>query len=130
MIKPPYSAPSRPAKADFSTVESVQKALIEASEMLAGMTEAVAAARTVKEFSSDRRKRSLALSVREFLEDESAAAAETRGRASVAYGEAIDAQAKELETAERTIAEWESARIKWESARSCLSSLRAIAANV
>lgn len=130
MLRAPHN-PQPPPKADFSTVESVQRALVDASDTLASMTSAVATARTIKEFSGDRRKRALAVPMREFIvAGESAAAAETKARASAIYGEALGIQQQELETAERAIAEWESARIKWESARSCLSSLRAIASNV
>lgn len=129
-MKAPGNPSNPPPKADFSTVEAVQRQLVEASEALSALTESVALARQVREFAGDRRKRALALSVREFLADESAAAAETRGRASVAYGEALDGQAKEYAIAERVIAEHEATRIRWESARSVLSSLRTIAANV
>ena len=130
MLRVPRNPEQPPAKADFSTVESVQRELVDASDVIASMTSEVASARTIREFASDRRKRALALATREFVVGNSATAAEALGRGSMAYGEALDAQAKELENAERVIAENEAARIRWESARSVLSSLRAIASNV
>lgn len=120
-----------PPKSDFSTVEAVNAQLLDASDTLSSMTETVAAARQVKEYDSERRKRALALAVREFLiAGDSASAAETKGRASAIYGEALDRLSAELLMAEKTIAEHEAARVRWDSARTVSSSLRAIAANV
>ena len=124
----PSPPPDRP---DFSTVESVSQRLLEASDRLAAMTADVANARQIREFAGDRRKRSLALAVREFLiAGDSASAAETKGRASAIYGEELDKQARAMEIAERMIAEHDAERIKWESARSLLSTLKMIANNV
>ena len=123
-----HDHPDRP---DHSTVESVSVRLLESSERLAAMTVDVANARTVREFAGDRRKRSLALAVREHLATgDSASAAETKGRASVQYGEDLEKQAREAEIAERIIAEHDAERVKWETARSILSTLKSIAANV
>lgn len=124
----PSQPPDRP---DHSTVEAVSARLLESADRLAAMTEDVANARTVREFAGDRRKRSLALAVREHLAaGDSAASAETKGRASVQYGEDIDKQSRALEIAERMIADHDAERIKWETARSILSTLKSIAANV
>lgn len=127
-IFPPEKPPSE--RLDYSTIEAISERLIEAAEQLAAMNERVALARQVREYSGDRLKRSLALAVREFLHEGSATAAETKGRASVAYGEALVQQAEQFSEAERIIAEHDAARIKWESARSLLSCMRQIAANV
>lgn len=122
--------PAAPLRADWSDLELVQRHLVEASEALAGMTADVAKARQIREHNSDLRKRALALAVREFLADESAAAAETRGRASVAYGEHLQQSAKDLELAELAISNWEACMVRWKSAQSVLSSLKAVASNI
>lgn len=123
------SRPSEPI--DFSSVESVQRALLVVSDELTAMTEDVAKARTVREFEGDRRKRALALAVREFLaQGDSAAAADTKGRASVAYGEVLDAQSEQFEAAESILTRWDALRARFDAARSVLSSLRAIAGQV
>lgn len=119
-----------PQRLDYSTVEAVSARLIETADELSGMTEAVATARQIREFSGDRRKRALCLPMREFIvTGESAAAAETKARASAIYGEELDRQAQQLRDAELVIAGYEACRVRWESARSCLSALRNIAAN-
>ncbi len=95
------------------------------------MVDEIAKARQVKEFSSDRMKRALALSVREFLAaGDSAAASETKGRASVAYGEAIEELSKQFEAAESVISRWTAVQARFDASRSILSSLRAIAGNL
>lgn len=130
-MKAALSTSHSPGGSDFSTIESAQRQLAQASEELSGMTESVAKARQVREFHSDRLKRALAVSVREFLAaGDSATAADTKGRASVAYGEALDQLSIQYGAAEAVIAKWEATRIHWESARSILSSLRAIVSNV
>lgn len=115
---------------DYHDLSSVTTALIRASDDLTALSASVATARQIKEYNSDQRKRALALAVREFLsKGDSATAAETYGRASVGYGEALDRLANELAQADRAIADYEAARIKWESLRSALSVLKS-AANV
>lgn len=123
----PVNPMQPPQRLDYSTVEAVSARLIETADELSGMTEAVATARQIREFASDLRKRVLALSVREFLVNDSAAAAESRGRASVAYGEALEKQAAQLRDAELVIAGYEACMVRWKSAQSVLSSLKNIA---
>lgn len=115
---------------DYHDLSSLTEQLVAASDELSRMSDEVAKARTIREFSSDRRKRSLAVSTREFLDKESAAAAEVKGRASVLYGEALEQQQNELYEAERTVAKYEATRIKWESLRSALSTWKAVSGNV
>lgn len=114
--------------ADYSTVESVSRLLIETAQEIEGMTEGMALARQIKEFAGDRRKRALCLPMREFIvAGDTATAAETKARASAIYGEELDAQARQLTDAERTILAYEAAMVRWKSAQSLLSSLKAIA---
>lgn len=122
--------PNQPKAVDYHDLSSLTEQLIAASDELSRMGEAVAKARTIREFASDRRKRALAVSTREFLDKESAAAADIKGRASVLYGEALDQQQKELYEAERTVANYEAARIRWESLRSALSTWKAVSGNI
>lgn len=129
MPKAAPHSPTPPQRLDHNDISALTTALLLASDELAAMTEAVAKARVVREFSGDRRKRALALSVREFLKDDTATASETKGRASELYGEALNAQAKELTEAERVVAAHDAARVRWESIRSALSCLKAVTGN-
>jgi hypothetical protein len=128
MIIAPKPSPQR---MDTNDVAALLSQLDAASNELAALTEPLAKARAIREYDSDRRKRALALKVREFLAGgDSAAAAETKGRASVAYGEELDQLQQDLASAERTIADHEAARVKWETVRSALSALKAISGNL
>lgn len=131
-VPPPQSTSCQPPiqRADWNDISTLTQRMLEVSEELARMSEDIADARTVREFSSDRRKRSLAMAVREFLVSDSATAAETKGRASVAYGEAIARQAEDLILAEQTIAKFEAKLTLWKSLQSALSALRTVAGNV
>lgn len=130
-MKTTHVFPTNPDRPDFSTVEAVSQRLIESSEALAQMTEAVATARQVKEYDSDLRKRALAKYVREFLvAGDSATAAETKGRASVGYGEELETLKSAYAEAEAVILRHDSARIAWETSRSLLSTLKSIANNI
>jgi hypothetical protein len=117
--------------ADYSTIEEVSARLIEASDRLGELTGAVAKARQIREYDSDRRKRALSCAVRDFLnEGDSATAAEHKARASESYAELMKATARDLITAEQTIAEWEAVKCRWESARSLLSVQKQILGNL
>lgn len=129
MIRAPHS-PTPPQRLDHNDISALTTALIAASDELAAMTADVAKARVVREFSGDRRKRALALSVREFLKDDSATAAETRGRASVAYGEALDSLSEDLQEAESVIARHDAALVRWKSLQSTLSCMKQVASNI
>ncbi len=130
-MKAPVASPSRPpSPVDHNDIAELQKRLIELATTLSDMSADVAKARTVREFNGEQRKRALALAVREFLKDESATAAETKGRSSVAYGEALMKFSEEFKAAEAVIAHFDATRTAWESVRSVLSSQRAIAGNL
>lgn len=117
--------------ADYSTIEGISQALVKASDELASMADAVARARQVRDYDSDRRKRALATAVRDFLsEGDSSAAAEHKARASESYGAMMKQTGKDLILAEKTIAEYEATKIKWETARSLLSVQKQIVGNL
>jgi hypothetical protein len=128
-VFPPSAPPEQ--RVDFNDLAALTTALILASDQLAGMSGSVAQARGIREYDSDRRKRALALPAREFIATgDSATAAETKARASVAYGETLDQLQMDLTAAEKCIADHEAARVKWESIRSALAVLRATSSNL
>lgn len=117
--------------ADYSTIEGISKALVAASDDLASMADAVARARQIRDYDSDRRKRALSLAVRDLLaEGNSATSAEHKGRASDSYQEMMKQTATDLIRAEKTIADYEAAKIRWETARSLLSVQKQIVGNL
>lgn len=124
MIKAP-TQPKPPSHLDAQDVSSLTTQLMQAADELARTTDAVAQARTIREYDSDRRKRALAERVREFIiAGDSAAAAETKGRASVGYGEDLDGLQADLIAAEKVIAAHDALLIRWKSLQSTLSCLK------
>lgn len=111
--------------ADFSETFELQRRMTEAVDKLVAMTGTVAIARQVREFSSDRRKRVLAIAAMPFIKaGQSSASADTESRASEQYAEAMKQLGKELIAAEKAIAEWDATRITIECARSLLAMQR------
>ncbi len=121
-----------PGEADYSTVDSIGRRLVEASDTLREMTGRVAKARQVREYDSDRRKRALSCAVKDFLGTgaKSIAEAEHKARSSESYGAAMENLRSQLENAERVIADWDAAKVAWESARSLLSIQKQIVTNI
>lgn len=82
----------------------------------------VADAKTIREFSSDRVKRAFSVTVAEFLEaGDSGVAAEHKSRASKAYGTALHDLAEQYRTALRVIERHDAIKATFEAARSLLS---------
>jgi hypothetical protein len=82
----------------------------------------VGSARTVIEYSSDRRKRALARGCAAALAGgESVAKAEAEARASESYGKELEVLQKQHEAAEQTILRWEVNKLAWSTAQSLLS---------
>lgn len=123
----PNQQPKQPI--DFNDLSELSRQLLETSEELAGMAEGVAKAKTIREFSSDQRKRALAISTREHIDHESAAAADIKGRASPLYGEQLEQLKEDLNEAEQCLAKYETIRIRWESLRSAISTWRQVVGN-
>lgn len=110
---------------DGNDIASLSTRLLAQAKDLASMAAAVGQARVIREMHSDRCKRALAFACREFLaQGDSASAAETKGRASISYGEALDKLKAELTVAEETLADYEGKRHLWEATRSALSVLK------
>lgn len=110
------------SQADYGTVRQAELQLQKAAKALEAMADQVAAAKQIKEYDSDRRKRILSICVSSFLElGESATAAEHKARASKAYEEAFAKLVVEYRSALEVIERYEAQRILWESSRSLLS---------
>lgn len=120
-----------PRHSDASDVAAMQRRLLEASDKLARMADDVARARTVQEYDGECRKRALALFVREFLTSgDSASAADTKGRASLGYGEELERLRAGYEAAAAVIARHDAVMAEWKTAQSVLSSLKATISNI
>lgn len=116
------SIPEPSSIADWSTVEDLQRRMIEAVKAMEQMGPSIGNARQVIEYNSDQRKRCLAIVAFPLIKaGESATAAETEARSSPQYEAALKQLAKELATAETVRAEYENLRLQWETARSLLS---------
>lgn len=118
---------------DYSDIETLSESLMEVSNMLTAMAKTAAAARQIREYDSDRRKRALSLAVRDAMHASpnlSATAAEHIARASESYGAAITALATELRNAEGALSEWDAMKVRFESLRSLLSIQKQIVTNL
>lgn len=111
---------------DNDRIVYAEKQMLKTAKAMESMAESVAAAKQVKEFSSDRHKRLLAIAMKVFLDmGESAAASECKARASEAYGNGLITLAEQYQSALETIEKHDATRILWESNRSLLSCERA-----
>lgn len=118
---------------DYSDLTELSRALMEVTEQLLSAAPSVGAARQIREFSSDRRKRALALSVKDVLSIDpkmSAAAAENQARSMPGYAEAMAKLQAELKIAEVAIAENDALRAKHDSLRSLLSFQKSLTSNL
>lgn len=107
---------------DNDTITQAQKQMNRCALDIAKMTNDLADAKTIKEFSSDRLKRAFSVEVERFLTaGDSAAAAEHKARASAQYGSALHDLSEQFKTAMRVIEQFEALKTKFESARSILS---------
>ncbi len=115
---------------DNHDIESLSGRLLSIADELSRQAPELAKARTVREYSSERNKRALALATSPFLADNSASAADTFGRASKEYGDAMAELRKQTGAAEYVIAQHDATRAQFEAVRSVLSSLKMIAGNL
>jgi hypothetical protein len=107
---------------DQDTIVKAQAQLNRCALDLAKLSNDVADARTVREFSGDRLKRAFSIEVSRFLESgESAAASEHKARASTQYGEHLADLMAQHKEAQRVIEQHEGLRVQFEAARSILS---------
>lgn len=111
--------------ADWSDVEELQKRMANAVEAMGRLAADVGSAKTVLEFSSDRRKRALARGCAAALAGgESVAKAEAEARSGETYGKELAQLQKEHQAAEQIIMEWDALKLVWETCRSLLSMQR------
>lgn len=118
---------------DYSDLEQLTRALMEVTEQLLSAAPSVGAARQIREFSSDRRKRALALAIKDVLSvtpNLSATAAENQARTLPGYAEAMKKLQNELQIAEQAIAESEALRARHDSLRSLLSFQKSLTSNL
>jgi hypothetical protein len=108
--------------ADHSETEEIAGRMKSSTRKLHELSSLVGSARQIREFNSDQRKAALSTEVVKFLKSgESATAAEHMGRASEPYQAKLAVLAKQLESAESTIASWSAEMASFEAARSLLS---------
>jgi hypothetical protein len=107
---------------DAHDILNLEKRLADAVADISKRVDAVATARQVKEYDSDRRKQLLArYTAPHLLGDKSATAADALARADERYGAELDTLADNYRRAEKHIAEWDAAHCRMEAARSALS---------
>ena len=111
---------------DADTITKAEAQLNRTAKALEAMSQDVADAKTVKEFSSDRLKRAFSVTVAEFLEaGDSGVAAEHKARASKPYGTALHDLSEQYQSALRIIERHDATKALFESARSILSTEKA-----
>lgn len=99
--------------------------LQESVETLQGLIEDVAAARQVKEFSSERRKSLLAVYMQDYA-NHPTNRAETLARQSEGYLMELEIQEKQYRKSEEVIAKWNVTMVKFDAARSLMAQSREI----
>ncbi len=103
-------------------IRNAQAQLQRCAKALEAMANDVADAKQVKEFSHDRCKRALSVTVAQFLETgESAAAAEHKARGSTTYGTALHDLGEQYKAAMRVIEAQEAQRALFQAAQSLLA---------
>jgi len=114
---------------DFSDLRELSQRLVDSVNRLNSLAKPVSVARQIREYSSDRNKRALAVATQaELLQDKelSNAAAESKGRASASYAQEMARLGMELRDAEEVIAQWEAAKCAHEAVRSLISLQKSI----
>ncbi len=118
-------SPTPASISDWSDVAGLQAKMVESIEAMQQLADETGTARTILEFSSDRRKRALARACAAALAGgESVAKAESQARADEAYGKELSVLQREHEAAEQTIAKWDVLKITWSGAQSLLAMQR------
>lgn len=111
---------------DNDTISKAQAQMNRCAMDLAKMSADVADAKTAKEFTSDRLKRALSVTVAEFLEaGEGVGSSEHKARAAASYGAALHDLQEQHKSALRVIEKHDALKIMFESARSILSTEKA-----
>lgn len=119
--------------ADYSTVEELQRRMVEQCDALDSLVEDIAKARQVLDYASDRKKNALAAAVSyEVGQDKtlSVSMAEHRARCNKNYEASMRTLTKESLDAEIVVAQWEVAKLRWETGRSLLSIQKQLVTNL
>lgn len=119
--------------ADYSTVEDLQRRMVEQCNVLDDLVEHVAKARQILNYESDRKKNALAAAVSfEVGQDKtlSVSMAEHRARCNRNYEAQMRTLTKESLEAETIVAQWEVAKLRWETGRSLLSIQKQLVTNL
>lgn len=119
--------------ADYSTVEDLQRRMVEQCDTLDSLVESVAKARQILNYESDRKKNALAAAVSfEVGQDKtlSVSMAEHRARCNRNYEAQMRTLTKESLEAETIVAQWEVAKLRWETGRSLLSIQKQLVTNL
>ena len=120
-------------KPDYSTVGGLQQRMVEQCDALDSLSESVAKARQIQDYSSDRKKNALATFVCAEQDKEkglSVSMAEHRARCSKGYEARMLTLTKEDLEAETVVAQWEVHKLRWETARSLLSIQKQLVTNL
>lgn len=117
--------------ADFSDSAKAELRLRNAANRLHGMTAAVAKARTIKEFSGDRKKNTLArYMASKLIGGSGVAAAEMLARATPEYQAEQETLEAQYRDACAVIAEWDATFATFEAARSLVSMSKQLMRNI
>jgi len=110
---------------DSSRIEEIERKLMAAVKALRAMAPLVAAAKTVIEYDSERRKNALAAAQLVFINrGESVAGSESMARATPAYLDSMKQLKEQLQEAHNQMFEWSATMCSWETARSLLAQQR------
>lgn len=107
--------------------------MVEQCDALESLSEAVAKARQVLDYASDRKKNALAAAVcQESDKDKSVSAtmAEFRARCNKGYESRMLQLTQESLAAETTVAQWEVRKLRWQTAQSLLSVQKQLITNL
>jgi hypothetical protein len=116
---------------DNLDLAQLQQRLESLTRRIIASAPAVAKAKQVRDYDSDRRKRALALGMVGYLNGGmSAAKAECLARASDEYGAMLDVLEAQLASAEQAIAEYEGLRCAWDAARTLISMNKELTRNL
>lgn len=108
--------------ADNDTLTQAEEQLNRAALELGAMAQDVADAKVVREYSGDRQKQALSVSVAAFLKGSMAvSAAEHMARGSAGYASTFATLQAQYQAAMRVIEKYEATKAKFEAARSILS---------
>lgn len=125
----PTNQPPQPV--DALDLGQLEKRFLDSTRKLSGMVKATAQARTVLDYSGERRKRILAIAMSGALvAGEGVSKSEASARASDIYGEELDKYQSQDQAAQEVIEEYRAEQCKWEACRTLISLHKQLAGNL